>query len=107
MYFLGTISGMSGAYNNLMTGVSGVGSFTIPRATRQLYLVPGASGINFEFGVATTFQTTAVRSARLKFISGEEINGPFECHGGPDGSAIVVSCYQAVAGWSVKVYGGR
>ena len=102
MYYLGTISGMSGAYNNLLTGVSGIGTFKIPAATKRLYLVPGGSGISFELGVATSFQTTAARAAQLKSITGDVINGPFSCDHGP---TVVVSAYCPVAGWSVRVYG--
>ena len=102
MYFLGTISGMSGAYNNLLTGVSGIGTFTIPAAAKRLYLEPSASGIRFEFGVATSFQTTAARGRLLRTAVGDFENGPYGCDTGP---VHVVSCYFPGTGWSVRVYG--
>ena len=77
MYFLGTIQGGSGAYNNAATGASGVAGniFTIPPSAKALYLVPNASGVNFALlATGGTGLTTQTRSAQL---NPNAINGPF------------------------------
>jgi hypothetical protein len=103
MYFIGSISGASGAYNNRTTGNSGVHAFTIPAHVKSLYLVPQQSGLKFELGAATgiSFLTSAARAAQM---SGPNvINGPFNCI---DGGNVVVSIYWSGAGFcSCQVYG--
>jgi hypothetical protein len=89
MFYLGTVTGTSGAYSNQSAGNSGLGTFIIPKSVRALYLVPSHSGISFELFTATsstggaatgvgTFQTSAGRGAQLK---PNEINGPFRTIG--------------------------
>lgn len=95
MYFLGTIQGGSGSYSNQSTGVSGLAAniFTIPKTTKRLYLVPSVSGINFELGTASGFQTSATRCAPI--IAGQ-LNGPYAV--GPSDEAPVCAIYNAVGG---------
>lgn len=106
MYWLGTISGASGAYSNQQTGASGLGYFAIPQSVKSLYLVPSASGISLELLNATgstgsTFQTAAGRCAQL---TPNTINGPFRTIGGPH---HVVSVYYTGTGFvSVRVFAG-
>lgn len=107
MFFLGAITGASGAYSNQRTGASGIGTFPIPPGTKSLYLMPAASGILFEMGIATggsgsTFQTTQARGAQLD--GPNLISGPFRC---PRimGAHTVVSIYNSAGGFvSVNVY---
>lgn len=102
MYFLGSISGASGAANNQQSG-----GFDIPVGTKALYLMPSASGIQYEFGVHTgstgaTFKTTDQRGA---FLDGPNlVSGPF--HVVQNGQAhAVVSIYNLTGGnVSVRVY---
>ncbi len=63
MYFLGTISGASGGYYNNVTGVSGVGAFSIPPHVKAFYLQPSHSGINFGLSPATTKKLDDLRIA--------------------------------------------
>lgn len=112
MYYLGSITAASGAYNNQITGVSGIGTFVIPQAVRSLYLMPGQSGILLELGVASgttgsTFQTTAARGAQLD--GPNMISGPFPLVVGATvpGACAVVSIYNSQGGFvSVRVYAG-
>ncbi len=105
MYYLGTITGYTGAVNNQTTGLSGLGLFNIPLGTRSLYLVPSASGLLCEFGVATgptgsTFLTTKLRGAQLD--GPNLISGPFTVVAG---NFPVVSIWTDQAGFvSVRVY---
>lgn len=95
MHFLGTIQGGSGSYSNQSTGVSGLAAniFTIPKTTKRLYLVPSVSGINFELGLASGFQTSATRCAP---ITAGQLNGPYTI--GPCDNPPVVAIYNAVGG---------
>lgn len=100
MYYLGTITGSSGSASNHRTGPSGLGTFAIPKTVRSLYLVPGASGVFFELGVATGATTTLGRGAQLQ---PNQINGPYTCIG----EEICVSVYHTQAGSvSIRVYAG-
>ena len=104
MYFLGSISGASGAVNNQQSG-----GFAIPPGTKSLYLVASQPGVLFEFGSATgstgaTFQTTAARGA---LIDATGIYGPFRCVCEPvnPGMQTVVGIYNPGLGnVSVRVY---
>jgi len=103
MYWLGTITGASGSYNNLATGLSGIGAFAIPPSVRSLYLMPSASGLAFELSSATgiSFQTTAARSAQL--AGPNVISGPFRVQG----ENVVVAIWNAAGGFvSCRVYAG-
>jgi hypothetical protein len=108
MFFLGAITGSSGAYSNQQTGASGVGTFAIPPGTQSLYLMPSASGISFEFGVATgptagTFQTTPNRAAQLE--GPNLLSGPFRCPRTVGPECVVVSIVSQSAGFvSMRVY---
>lgn len=108
MYYLGTITGSSGACSNAWTGPSGLGFFNIPPGTKSLYLQGSASGIGFELGVATgvSFQTTLARCANLD--QPNIIYGPFRCIStGPGGAPTVVGIYNNTGGTvSVRVYAG-
>lgn len=101
MFYLGTITGASGGYNNLATGHSGIGTFSIPTGTRALYLVPSASGLAFElFAAGGATNTTAGRGAQL--TGPGVINGPFRP---VTGGGIVVGIWNAAGGFlSVRVY---
>jgi len=103
MLFLGSITGASGGYNNLATGASGIGTFTIPTGTRELYLVPSASGLLFEvFGCSGATNTTAARGAQLNGPG--VINGPYRVMPGP---GVVVGIYNSAGGFlSVRVFAG-
>ena len=106
MYYLGTITGSSGACNNSMTGVSGLGTFKVPQNNKALYLMPSATGIQFELFAATGISslTTAGRGA---FLDGPNlVNGPFRTvAAGPSGAAAVISIYNAAGGFvSVNIY---
>lgn len=105
MFYLGTITGSSGAYSNQATGVSGIGVFQIPPNVRSLYLVPQQSGILFEFFAATgttgnTSQTTAARGAQLD--GPNNISGPFRTV--PNVCTVVSIFSPGVV--SVRVYAG-
>lgn len=102
MYFLGTVSGASGSYNNRTTGASGVSAFTIPPNTKSLYLMPQASGLFFELGAATGIShvTSAVRGAQL--AGPNTINGPYRCASGEN---VSVAIYNSAGGFfSCRVY---
>ncbi len=107
MYFLGSITGASGAYSNQQTGASGIGVFQIPPSIRSIFLVPSASGVLFELGTATgatggTFQTTVARGAQLDGPA--NISGPFRTI---PGTYTVVSIFNAAGGFvSVRVFAG-
>lgn len=104
MRWLGSITAASGGYNNLQTGVSGIGAFTVPTGVRALYLQPSASGVQFELfhGVAGATNTTAPRGAFLDFANPGTINGPFRC---VPGASVVVAIYNQAGGFvSCKVY---
>jgi len=99
MYFLGSVSGTSGAYSNQMTGASGVAPFLIPKGTRSIYLEPGVAGLRFEFGGNTSgsggsFQTTRTRGALLTGTG--LINGPFRVP--RTDQFLVVSIYNEAGG---------
>ena len=103
MFYLGSITAASGGYNNLQTGASGIGTFTIPTGVAELYLQPSASGLQFEMfqGVTGGTNTTAGRGLFLDFSSGGGINGPFRKI---SGSSCVVGIYNAAGGYlSVRV----
>jgi hypothetical protein len=104
VFYLGSITAASGGYNNLQTGASGIGAFTIPTGVAELYLQPSASGLQFEMfqGVTGGTNTTAARGVFLDFANGGSINGPF--HKIPK-SSCVVGIYNAAGGFlSVRVY---
>lgn len=101
MYFLGSITGASGAYSNVQTGVSGIGTFAIPAGAKSLYLVASASGLKFELGGASGFQTTALRGAPL--AGPDVLNGPFRVPAGAPGT--IVSIFNSAGGFiSCRVY---
>lgn len=108
MYYLGSITGASGAYSNQQTGASGIGVFQIPPSVKALYIVPSASGTLFEIGVATgptgsTFQTTLARGAQLEGPA--LISGPFKVLNVTPPGCAVVSIFNAAGGFvSVRVY---
>lgn len=112
MYFLGAITGSSGACSNAWTGPSGIGFFAIPPGVKSIYLQASTGGVTggvgFEFQQATgiSFQTTAARAANID--TGGIIYGPFRCGSpGPLGNPTVVSIYNTTAGTvSVRVYAG-
>lgn len=102
MYFLGSVSGASGAANNQQSG-----GFDIPPSTRALYLMASATGVQFELGVATggtgsTFQTTQTRAG---FLDGPNLLcGPFRVIQNAQGHPVV-SIYNTTGGnVSVRVY---
>lgn len=112
MYYLGTITGSSGSCSNAWTGpsgglASGIGFFAIPPGVKALYLMPSASGVLFELGIATgiSFQTTLGRGGQ---IDGPNlINGPFRVvsPGGSNPQSTVVAIYNNVGQTvSVRVY---
>jgi hypothetical protein len=101
MYFLGGITSASGAANSQGAG------FVIPQGAKSLYLMPSASGVQFEFGrhtgaTGSTFQTTDQRGA---FLDGPGlVSGPFRVVQGP-GVWTVVGIYNTTGGTvSVRVY---
>jgi hypothetical protein len=110
MYYLGTITGTSGAASNAWTGpsggvASGVGFFNIPPSVKSLYLVSSASGVLAELSVATgiSFQTTAARGAQIDGPG--MIVGPLRCGVGGQGNPTVVSIFNPGLGTvSVRVY---
>lgn len=105
VYYLGTITGASGAYSNAQTGASGIGTFAIPSTSRSLYLVSSASGVLAEFGATLGFQTSAARGAQLD--GPNTIMGPFRTVPGPSGYGPTVSIYNSAGGFvSVRVYAG-
>lgn len=104
MFYLGSVTAASGGYNNLQTGASGIGTFTIPTGVAELYLLPSASGLQFEMfqGVTGGTNTTGPRGCFLDFSNGRTINGPFRK---VPGSSCVVGIYNAAGGFlSVRVY---
>lgn len=103
MLWLGTITAASGGYNNLATGLSGIGAFSIPPNVKALYLVPSASGLTFELFQATgATNTTAARGAQL--TGPGVLNGPFRTLNLPN-TGVVVGVYNSAGGFlSVRVY---
>lgn len=109
MYYLGTITGSSGACSNAWTGPSGLGFFAIPPSVKSLYLVSSASGVLAELAIATgiSFQTTLGRGAQLDGPG--VIVGPLRCGVGPgtNSAPTVVSIYNTTGSTvSVRVYAG-
>lgn len=105
MYFLGSITGTSGACSNAWTGPSGVGFFMIPASIKSVYLQSSASNVGFELGVATgiSFQTRDSRAANIDI--GGVIYGPFRCVNSQ--YPTVVSIYNTTGGTvNVRVYAG-
>jgi hypothetical protein len=111
MRYLGTITGSSGVGSNVATGPSGLGTFTIPKGVKSLFLQPSASGMLFEVG-STGLATDPTRGAFLpySFAAGAVASvpnspaGPFRAPGVDGGT--VVSVYNTVGGFiSVRVYG--
>lgn len=90
MYFLGTISGASGAYYNNTTGVSGIGAFTIPANAKSLYLTYGASLSNVTFAFSNATGVTSF----LNSANGAPVP-PFGTIGGP---------YRVTQGTKVGIY---
>lgn len=105
MYYLGTVTGASGAYYSNQTGASGVGAFSIPKNVKSLYMVPSASGLTFLLSAATgvTGFISAANGAQLEGPG--VINGPFKPVIGNDAN-IVVGIYNAAGGFlSVRIFG--
>lgn len=84
-----------------------MGTFLIPPGTKGLYLMPSASGVSFEMGLATgptgsTFQTNAGRAAQLD--GPNLISGPFKCETGALQNTVV-SIWNPTGNFvSVRVY---
>lgn len=104
MYFLGAVTGVSGAANNQASG-----GFVIPPGVKNLYLVASATGCLFELGFATgstgsTFQTNANRGAPLE---PNTIKGAYKCVTGL-GMTTVVGIFNPGGNGtiSVRVYAG-
>jgi hypothetical protein len=100
----------SGGYYNDRTGHSGIGTFTIPKNVKSLYLYPSASGL--QFGLSTATGTTAFMTAgngaplTAPVVPGgpNPVNGPFQVIGG-NLSNVVVGVWNAVGGFiSVRVF---
>ena len=104
MFYLGTVTGASGAYSNQTTGGSGGLPFSLPTGLRELYLAPQQSGILFELSGAS-YATTAARSAQLNFApaGGGVINGPYRV---PPGGNPTVMVYSTQGLVSVRIYAG-
>lgn len=105
MYYIGTVTGTSGACYNDVTGPSGIGTFSIPTGIRALYLVPSASGVDFAMGhLATNFGATGLAQGRGAQLTGPGvINGPFRI---VQGNAVRVAVMHNQAGFvSVRVFG--
>lgn len=105
MFYLGTITGASGAYYNNQTGASGIGTFSIPPSTRALYLVPSASGTTFLLSAATGV-TGFISAANGAQLSGPGvINGPFRPVAGTNFQNVTVGIYNSAGGFvSVRVF---
>lgn len=104
MYWLGTISGASGAYYNHSTGASGVGAFNFPAGLKgQLYLEPSASGLRFALSTATGvtgfIQAGGLNTAQLQGPG--VLNGPFRFVQGPN---LALGIYGYGLGQSVRVF---
>lgn len=104
MYWLGSISGASGAYYNNRTGVSGIGAFSIPTGLKgAFYLEPSASGCRFLLsaatGVTNFVQADGLNTAQLQGPG--ILNGPFRFAGQP-----VIGVFNGGATqYSVRVFG--
>lgn len=99
MYLLGRIESPSGvARSNVQTGASGAPAFTINSA-QKIYLVPDVTGVLWEMGVASGFNTSPTRAAPLEL---GKLNGPFPAAT----STPIVSVVLVTGGANVKVYGG-
>lgn len=106
MYFLGTISGASGAYYNNVTGLSGVGAFSIPPNIKSVYLQPSHSGISFGFSIATgtTSFMNATNGARL--VGPDTLCGPYRIISGAGMAAPTIGVYAPGATqYSVRIFG--
>lgn len=102
MYFLGAVTGLSGAYSNYQQP-SGSTGFVVPPGVRAVYLEPNATGVQFEIGVAsgTAFLTDAGRGAHL--VGPNQYNGPFRTP--RTDNPCTVSIYNGTgATVSVRVY---
>ena len=108
MFFLGTITGASGAYYNNVTGVSGFGAFSIPVSAKSVYLVPSASGLQFCMGVATGPTGPGPNFANLnntaQLAGPGQINGPFRLP--PTNYPTILGIYaQGATLYNVRVFG--
>lgn len=80
MYYLGSISGSSGAAYNWSGGVSGFAGFNIPISAKALYLEPSASGLRFALSAATGytgFLNTGAGLGAAVMQAGGQLYGPF------------------------------
>jgi len=108
VYYLGSISGASGAAYNWSGGVSGFANFAIPRHTKALYLETSASGTRFLLSAATGytgFLNTGAGLAGANLQAAGVLYGPFYRAAGTD---VAVGVYNGgVTQYSVRVFGAH
>lgn len=95
MFYLGTISGSSGACYNTQTGVSGLGTFGTT-GIRKLWLVPSASGMGFLLSLATGITNFCTAANYAQIAAPGVLNGPFNVP--PGVNPVQVAVYSPVTG---------
>jgi hypothetical protein len=104
MYYLGSISGASGAAYNWSGGVSGFANFRVPAGVKALYLEPSASGLRFALSAATGYTGFLGTGAGLgaAIMQNVALHGPYRRLG----DNCSVGIYSAGATqYSVRVFG--
>lgn len=104
MYYLGSISGSSGAAYNWSGGASGLANFPIPQGPRAFYFVPSASGLRFALSAATGytgFLGTGAGLGTVQLVGPDQLNGPFQV--GSLNSAVGIYNSSATQ-YSVRVF---
>lgn len=108
MYYLGSISGASGAAYNWSGGVSGFAGFSVPLGAKALYLEGSASGLRFALSAATGytgFLGTGGAVGSVQLAGPATLQGPFYR---TPGANCMVGIYTSTATqYSVKVFGAH
>lgn len=108
MFYLGSISGSSGAAYNWSGGVSGFANFSIPKQTKAFFLEASASGTRFLMSAATgytAFLSTGGVVAGANLQAAGVVYGPYARAAGTD---ISIGVYHASATqYSVRIFGAH
>lgn len=105
MYYLGSISGSSGAAYNWSGGVSGFANFVIPSRVGRIYLEPSASGTRFALSAATGytgFLGTGAGLGAAVMVAAPALYGPFAVIGNNCSVGVYLG---SATQYSVRVFG--
>lgn len=110
MFYLGTITGSSGACYNRQTGVSGLGTFEIPKTTKALWFVPSMSGMGVLISQATGI-TNFCNAANFVQLDYPGVQGPYRVTADHLNGNVQVAIYSPAPGsaalfTSVRVFSG-